>query len=64
MAAAENAGMWQLGAEKGAEAFENAWRCADLRQSNAWRQCEASGLRTTSKISTNSDSVTITARES
>ena len=43
MAAAKNVGMWHRGVEKVAEALENAWRCADLRQSNVWRQLEAKG---------------------
>ena len=42
MTAAKNVGMWLRGVERGAEALDNAWRCADLRQSNVWRQREAS----------------------
>ena len=34
MAAAKSVGMWHRGIERGAEALDNAWRCADLRQSN------------------------------
>ena len=34
MTAAKNVGMWHRGVERGAEALDNAWRRADLRQSN------------------------------
>ena len=30
----ENVGMWACGTEGGAEALDNAWQRADLRQSN------------------------------
>ena len=40
--AAKNVGMWHRGIEKGAEALDNTWRCADLHQSNVRRQREAS----------------------
>ena len=42
MTAAKNVGMWHRGIERGAEALDNAWRRADLRQSNVWRQHEVS----------------------
>ena len=42
MTAAKNVGMWHRGVERGAEALDNAWRRADLRQSNARRQREVS----------------------
>ena len=44
MTAAKNVGMWHRGVKRGAEALDNAWRHADLRQSNARRQREASGF--------------------
>ena len=34
IAAAKNVGVWHQGVERGAEALDNAWRRADLRQSN------------------------------
>ena len=34
MTAPKNVGIWHRVAERGAEAFDNAWRRADLRQSN------------------------------
>ena len=34
MNAAKDVGMWHRGVERGAEALDNAWRRADLRQSN------------------------------
>ena len=34
MTAAKNVGMWHRGIERGAKALDNAWRHADLRQSN------------------------------
>ena len=44
MTAAKNVGMWHRGSERGSEALHNAaWRRADLHQSNARRQREASG---------------------
>ena len=61
MSAVNNVGMWHRWVEKGIEALENAWRYADLRQSNMRRQREASGSRAASATSANSDSVTITA---
>ena len=57
---AENVGIWHRGVEKEAGALENAWRRAERRQFNVRRQCEAGGLRSTSRTSANSDSVTIT----
>ena len=42
MTAAKNVGMWHPGIERGAEALDNAWRREGLRQSNVWRQREAS----------------------
>ena len=42
MTAAKNVGMWYRGVERGAEALDNVWRCADLRQSNVRRQREGS----------------------
>ena len=41
MKAAKNVGMRHRGIERGAEALDNAWRRADLRQSNMRRQGEA-----------------------
>ena len=38
----KNLGMWHRGVERGAEALDNAWRRAGLRQSNVRRQREAS----------------------
>ena len=38
MTAARNVGMWHRGVDRGAEALDNAWRRADLRQSNVRRQ--------------------------
>ena len=42
MTAAKNVGMWHRGVESGVEALDNAWRRADLHQSNVRRQREAS----------------------
>ena len=42
MTAAKNVGMWHRGVQRGAEALDNAWRRADLYQSNVRRQHEAS----------------------
>ena len=42
MTAAKNVGMWHRGVERGAEALNNAWRRAYLRQSNVRRQRGAS----------------------
>ena len=42
MTAAKNVGKWHRGVERGAEALDSAWRCADLRQSNVQRQREVS----------------------
>ena len=44
MTAAKNVGMWHQGVEREAEALDNAWRRADLCQSNVQRQREASGF--------------------
>ena len=44
MTAANNVEMWHRAVERGAEAFDNAWRRADLRQSYVRRQREASEL--------------------
>ena len=44
MIAAKNVDMWHRGVERGAEAFDNAWRRADLRQLNVRRQHEAIGF--------------------
>ena len=41
--AVKNVGMWHRGVERGAEALDNAWRRADLRLPNVWRQRKASG---------------------
>ena len=62
MTAAKKVSMWHRGVEKGAEALENAWRRADLRQSIVRCQRKASGLRAASKTFANSDSVTRTAQ--
>ena len=40
MTAANNMGKWHRGVERGAEALDNTWRRADLRQSNVQRQRE------------------------
>ena len=37
MTAAKSVGMWHRRVERGAEARDNAWRCADLSQSNVRR---------------------------
>ena len=42
MTAAKNVSMWQRGVERGAEALDNAWRLADLHQSNERHQRVAS----------------------
>ena len=42
MTTAKNIGMWHRGVERGVEALDNAWRRADLCQSNVRRQREAS----------------------
>ena len=42
MTAAKNVGMWHRGVERGEETLDNAWRCADLRQSKVRRHPEAS----------------------
>ena len=42
MTAAKNMGKWHRGVERGAEALDNAWRRADLRQSNVQLQREVS----------------------
>ena len=42
MTAAKNMGKWHRGVEREAEALDNAWRRADLRQSNVQRQREVS----------------------
>ena len=42
MTAAKNVGMRHRGVERGAEVLDDAWRRADLRQSNVRRQREAS----------------------
>ena len=42
MTAAKNLGIWHRGAERGAEALDNAWRRADLSQSNVRHQRETS----------------------
>ena len=42
MTVAKNVGKWHRGVERGAEALNSAWRCADLRQSNVQRQREVS----------------------
>ena len=44
MTAANNVEMWHRAVERGAEALDNAWRRADLRQSYVRRQHEASEL--------------------
>ena len=44
MTAVKNVGMWHRGIETEAEFLDNAWRRADLRQSNVRRQREASGF--------------------
>ena len=44
MTAAKNVGTRHQGVERGVEALDNAWRRADLRQSNVWCQREASGF--------------------
>ena len=45
MTASNNVEMWHRAVERGAEALDNAWRCADLRQSYVRRQREASELK-------------------
>ena len=42
MTAANNVGKLHRGVERGAEAFDSAWRRADLRQFNVQRQREVS----------------------
>ena len=42
MTPAKNVGKWHRGVERGAGARDNAWRRADLRQSNVQRQREVS----------------------
>ena len=44
MTAANDAEMWHRAVERGAEALDNAWRRADLRQSYVRRQREAREL--------------------
>ena len=44
MTAAKNVRMWHRGVERGAEALDNSWQRADLRQSYVRRQREASEL--------------------
>ena len=44
MTALNNVEMGHRAVERGAEALDNAWRCADLRQSYVRRQREASEL--------------------
>ena len=44
MTAANNVEIWHRAVERGAEAHDNAWRRADLRQSYVRRQREASEL--------------------
>ena len=44
MIAAKNVGMWHRGVEREAEVLDNAWRRADLHQSNVRRRREASGF--------------------
>ena len=44
MTAVKNVGMGHQGVKRGAEALDNAWRYADLRQSNVRCQREASGF--------------------
>ena len=41
MTATKNVGMWHQGVERGAKALDNAWRRANLCQSNVRRQREA-----------------------
>ena len=45
MTASNNVEMWHRAVERGAEALDNAWRCADLRQSYVRRQREDSELK-------------------
>ena len=42
MTAVKNLDMWRQGVERGAEVLDNAWRHADLHQSNVRRHREAS----------------------
>ena len=42
MTAAKSVGKWHRGLERGAKALDNAWRRAELRQSNVQRQLEVS----------------------
>ena len=42
MTAAMNVGMWHRGVEREAQTIDNAWRCANLRQSNLRHQHKAS----------------------
>ena len=42
MTAAKNVDIWHRGADRGAGALDNAWRHADLSQSNVRHQREAS----------------------
>ena len=43
--AAKNMGKWHLGVEKGAQELEDAWRCADKRESDRRHRREAAALR-------------------
>ena len=44
MTPSRNVDMLQQGLEKGTEASDDAWRRADIHQSNVWRQCKSSGF--------------------
>ena len=44
MTAANNAGMWHRGVERGAEALDNAWRRVDLHQSRSCASARLVGL--------------------
>ena len=43
--AAKDMGKWHLGVEKGAQELEDAWRCADKRESDRRHRREAAALR-------------------
>ena len=42
---AKNMGKWHLGVEKGAQELEDAWRCADKRESDRRHRREAAASR-------------------
>ena len=48
--AAKNVGKWHLGVEKGAQELEDAWRCADKRESDRRHSREAAALRAANRM--------------